>query len=215
VRGEDRRRAATRDHGHRDAGALEHLERALEEHARAGLAIGKRHEPLEAEIGQAHGGPRQLQGRLGRLHAVAAEARVALDEERHLDAGRARALRDPARHHVVVEHDREPAQPPRQRDEPLDLGAPDDVEREQHVIRDAGVGEDLDLAKLLARDADGAGGHLQAAERRNLVGLHVRPIGDAVTRQVVVHAPDVALDDVEPDGHGGCVELGHAGHRME
>jgi hypothetical protein len=32
---------------------------------------------------------------------------------------------------------------------------------------------------------------------------------------MVVDAPDVALDDVEADGHRGCIELGHAGHRME
>src|SRR5439155_967849 len=43
----------------------------------------------------------------------------------------------------------------------------------------------------------------------------LRPIGDAEPGEMVVDAPDVALDDVEADGHRGRIELSYTGHRME
>src|SRR2546422_9213633 len=92
LRGEDRGRAPARDDGHGDARALEQLERALQELARAGLAVGEGHEALEAQAAQPHGGSSQLERRLWGLGAGAPEARVALDAERDLGPRRARRL---------------------------------------------------------------------------------------------------------------------------
>ena len=69
----------------------------------------------------------------------------------------------------------------------------DDVEREQHVVRHAGVGEHLDLAELLAGDAHRAGLHLQLAQRRDLVRLDVRTVREAVLREMPLHARGCCL----------------------
>src|SRR5882724_2484450 len=74
------------------------------------------------------------------------------------------AAREAAGDDLVVEHDGQPLEPPRQRQQPLDLGAPEDVEGQQHVVSDAGLGEHLDLAELLAGDALSTGGHLHPAQ---------------------------------------------------
>src|SRR5206468_11488244 len=66
---------------------------------------------------------------------------------------RARRLTEAAGDDLVVEHDGQPREPPRQRQQPLALGTPEDVEGQQHVVGDAGLGEHLDLAELLAGDA--------------------------------------------------------------
>jgi hypothetical protein len=63
-------------------------------------------------------------------------------------------------------------------------------------------------AELLAGDADGAGLHLHAADRGDLVRLDVRPVPDGVPREMRLHAADVVPHDVEVDGDGGRVEVG-------
>ncbi len=78
-----------------------------------------------------------------------------------------------------------------QRRQPLGLGIAEDVVGEQDVVGDAGLGHDLDLAELLARDADRAGLHLQRGERWDLVGLDVRTIGDTVPSKKLLGALDI------------------------
>ena len=72
--------------------------------------------------------------------------------------------------------------------------------------------EDLRLADLLDRDAHGAGRHLHPADGGDLVGLHVRPVADAVPIEVRLHAPDVRLHDGEVDGHRRGLQVAHIGH---
>ena len=117
-------------------------------------------------------------------------------------------LRQPARHHLVVDHDRHALEPPDQRGEPLGLGIAQHVVGEQDVVGDAGIRHHLDLAELLAGDADRAGIHLQLGQRRDLVRLDVRPVGEAVARERLLRAADVRLDDVEVDHDRGCIEIG-------
>ncbi len=121
-------------------------------------------------------------------------------------------FRPKAREHFVVEDDREPSEPTTQGHEAVGLVATQDVEGEQHVVRHVGVGEDLDLAEFLARDPDGARGHLHPANLGDLVRFDVRPVGDAVLVQVRLHPADVGFHDVEIDGHGRRVEVARARH---
>src|SRR5439155_25308747 len=62
----------------------------------------------------------------------------------------------------------------------------------------------------LAEGADGEASRarieLDATEPKALVGLGVRPQGDASAGEGVAEAPGVALDDVEIDHDGGGVE---------
>jgi hypothetical protein len=193
---------------HRHARLLEEGERALEEDTGLGVAVGERHEPVEVEPGQPHSQASPVQRRLRGLHAGAPEARIALDEESHVDPAPPAGLRETPGHHLVVEHDRQAANPLDQAHEALGLDQTEDVVGEQHVLGEPGIGEDLDLAQLLAGDAKGAGGELQAADGRDLVRLDVRPVADAVAVEVGLHPPDVALHDVEADGDRGRIELG-------
>src|SRR4030095_14769409 len=87
-----------------------------------------------------------------------------------------------------------------------------DVEREEDVVGDAGVDEDLDFTELLTGNADRARRHLHTPDRGNLVRLDVRPVGDAVPRQVGLHAGDVVAHDVEIDGDDGRVQVRDGGH---
>ena len=149
----------------------------------------------------------------GALHAVAAAAGVALDQEADIDAVALAGFRKPARHHLVVEHDRHALEAPDQRGEPLGLGVAQHVVGEQDVVGDAGIRHHLDLAELLAGDADRAGVDLQLRQRRDLVRLDVRAVGEAVARERVLRALDVRLDDVEVDDNRGCIEIGdQSGH---
>ena len=50
---------------------------------------------------------------------------------------------------------------------------------------------------------------LHGGDRRDLVGLDVRAVAAAGTRDDVLHPGDVALDAVEVDGHDRGVEVGH------
>ena len=92
------------------------------------------------------------------------------------------------------------------------LAAAENVVGEQHVVGHPGVHEDLDLAELLAGDADGARRHLHLADGGDLVRLDVRAVADAVAGEVRLHAADVVLHDVQVDGDGGRVELADRGH---
>ena len=173
------------------------------------LGLGGRegHQPFELHVRQLHRLAREIERGLRALHAVAAEAGVAFDQEADVDAVALAGLRQPARHHLVVEHHRHALEPPDQRGEPLGLGLAQHVVGEQDVVGDAGVGHHLDLAELLAGDADRAGLHLHLGERRDLVRLDVRAVGEAVARERVLRAPDVGLDDVEVDDDRGCIEI--------
>ena len=156
---------------------------------------------------------REIERGLRVLHAVARAAGVALDQEADVDAVALAGLRQSARHHLVVDHDRHALEAPDQRDEPLGLGVAQHVVGEQDVVGDAGVRHHLDLAELLAGDADRAGVDLHLGERRNLVRLDVRAVGEAVAGERLLRALDVRLDDVEVDDDGGRIEVcNRSGH---
>ena len=67
----------------------------------------------------------------------------------------------------------------------------------------AGVGHHLGLAEFLAGDAPGAGGDLKFCQQRALVGLDMRPVGDAGRIAGGLNPRDVALDPVHVDDGGG------------
>ena len=158
--------------------------------------------------GEPHDRPCEIECLVGRLDARPPEARVALDQEAHVGAGRRRGLGQLARHDVVVEDHREAAHALDQRHEPVGLLSAEDVVGQEDVVGDAGVDEHLDLAELLARDADGARVHLHPPDRGDLVRLDVRPIADAVAREMGLNAADVVPHDVEVDGDGRRIEVG-------
>jgi len=124
------------------------------------------------------------------------------------------SIRKLPRDDLVVEHDGQPSESAGQRHEPLGLLAPEDVEGQENVVGDPGVGEHLHLAELLAGDADGAGPHLQLAERGNLVRLDVRTVRDAVPVEVLLHPPDVVLHDVQADRDGRRVQVFDERHAL-
>jgi hypothetical protein len=192
--------------------ALEQRQRLLEKSTRRGRPQRKRHDAFEVHSRHLHDRAREIDRGLRRLHAVAAHAGIAFDEKAHVDTVADGRFGEALRDDLVVEHDGEPPQALGQRHQPVGLGAADDVEREQDVVGDAGVGEDFDLAQLLAGDPGRARLHLQLPERGNLVRLDVRSIGDAVLGQMRLHAADVVLHDRQIDGDGGCVEVGDRGH---
>ena len=66
-----------------------------------------------------------------------------------------------------------------------------------------GVGHHLGLAEFLAGDAPGAGLDLHGGDHRALVGLDMRPVGDACGIAGRLDAGDVALDPVHVDDGGG------------
>src|SRR6185437_9374638 len=81
------------------------------------------------------------------------------------------------------------------------------IVRDQDVV-DPGVCHDLGLAELLAGDALRASGDLQLCEQRALVGLDMRPVGDAGCVTGRLDTGDVALDPVHvDDGAGRAVFL--------
>ena len=100
---EDARCAAARDGAHRDAGAFEELQGALEEDAGGRVAVGEGHETLEVKPGEPHGRQCQVERVVRRLDAVPAEARVAFDEERDVQTVGRAGLGEAARDHFVVE----------------------------------------------------------------------------------------------------------------
>ncbi len=208
LRREERGRAAPGDDRHRDPRLLEESERALEEIACVRVSIGEGHEPLEMHPRQPHDRAGQVEGLVRRLHSRAAEARVALDEEPHVGSGVRRGVGQLARDDGVVEHHREAAHALDQRHEPVGLLAAEDVVGQEHVVGDAPVDEHLDLAELLAGDADGSGFDLHPSDRRDLVRLDVRPIADGVPREMRLNAADIVAHDVEVDGDDRRVEVG-------
>ena len=70
--------------GTANAGALEQAKRLVEEVVRARKPARERHQALELHSRQRIVGARQVERRLRRLHAVAAHAGVAFDEEAHV-----------------------------------------------------------------------------------------------------------------------------------
>ncbi len=70
-------------------------------------------------------------------------------------------------------------------------------------VADAGLRHHCGLAEFLAGDAFGAGGDLKFRQQRTLVGLDVRPIGDAGGIAGGLDPRDVALDAVHVDDSGG------------
>ena len=82
----------------------------------------------------------------------------------------------------------------------------EEVVGDQDVVL-AALGHDLGLAELLAGDAAGARIALHGGDDRALVGLDVRPVGDAGRIAQGLHPRDVALDHVEIDHDGRRPEL--------
>ena len=99
-------------------------------------------------------------------------------------------------------YDGEPLHPLRELHQPVGLLFADDVEGEQDVVGDAGIGEDLDLAELLAGDADSPGFHLHLPDRGDLVRLDVRPVAEPMRGDRRLRPRDVRFQAVEQDGDG-------------
>ena len=98
-----------------------------------------------------------------------------------------------------------------QRGEARHLLLAEQIVADQDVV-DAGIHHHLGLADLLAGDALGAGRDLHLRQHRALVGLDVRPVGDAGRIARRLDARDVALDPVHvDDGAGRAVFAGDFG----
>ncbi len=78
----------------------------------------------------------------------------------------------------------------------------DQIVADQDVV-DPGFRHHLGLADLLAGDALGAGRDLHLRQQRALVGLDMRPVGDAGGVAGHLDAGDVALDAVHVDDSAG------------
>jgi hypothetical protein len=110
---------------------------------------------------------------LRRLHAAASAAGVALDQHSQRLARR-KISGKPIDRDAAVGHNLEIADALVKRRQSRELFEADNVEGDQDVL-EAGGGKHLRLGDLLAIDALGAGGNLLRCERRNLVGLDMRP----------------------------------------
>ena len=161
--------------------------------------------PLEAAISRA-----SAIGFGRGFDAGAFAAGVAFDHDRERPAGSRRGLRQACDHDRIVGGDRH-VRLGLQRAEPRHLLVADQIVADQDVV-DAGLGHHLGLAEFLAGDALGAGRDLQLCQHRALVGLDMRPVGDAGRIAGGLHARDVALDAVHVDhGNGRAVFAGDFG----
>ena len=187
--------------------------RALARRPQPRAALGHRrigHEPGEAETIEAGHDLSEVDGLLGRLDAGAPEARVALDQEIHLQALPCEHARERRRGRSGVADDAH-RHATGERREPLRLGGADEREAEQDVV-EAGVGHHLGLTQLLACDPVRAGIDLEPCEARQLVRLDVRPERERVLVAVALHAGDVPPDGVEVDGQHRRLEVGEPRH---
>ena len=200
--------AAPADLRHLDAGAGEALQCVLQ--ARADDRVGR----VDEEAGelQVRPGDDLLRQRNDLLRRCAGALDFGLQVRHDADADalcRGGGLQ--AIQHLAVVGAYRDAAAARQPGEARGLLRPDDVVGQLDVIK-AGVEKDLDLAQLLAGDADGAGLLLNAGDFRALVRLDVRPKGQAVAVAVSLHARDVAFHAREVDEDGGRVEVTGVGH---
>ena len=168
--------------------------------------VGKHHQSPKAYARQPLGEPRQRQ-RIGRcLHAVAAETRIAFDQNRQFAIARPRCNREPGEHGLVVRHDRKPRHPFSEVHQSPGLTGAYNIEGDQHVVANAGIRENLGLAEFLASEPDRAGLDLHGADGRYLVRFDMRPIVSAVRRDHALHTVDILLQAVEQDSDTGRIE---------
>ena len=146
----------------------------------------------------------------GRLDAGALAPGVAFDHDRKRAAGSGGGLRQAGDHGRIVGGDRHVGLG-LQRAEAGHLLLADQIVADQDVV-DPGIRHHLGLAELLAGDALGAGRDLHLRQQRALVGLDMRPVGDAGGIAGRLDARDVALDAVHvDDGAGRAVFAGDFG----
>ncbi len=140
-----------------------------------------------------------------RLHAGPLAARVALDDDAERPACNLACGRQAGDGGGVVcgHHDLRALQQPPQA---TDFFLTQDVVADEDIV-DAPVDHHLCLAEFLAGDAPGACRDLHPGERRALVRLDMRPVGDAGRIAQPLHAGDVGLDPVQIDHHGRRAEL--------
>ena len=157
---------------------------------------------------------------LGRCHhAGTLAAGVAFHHHVEIAAGDGCGTRQPGDDDGIVGGNRD-FRPGEQRAEAADLLLAENVVGDQDVV-EPGIGHHLGLADFLAGDAAGAGVALHGGDHGALVGLDVRPVGDARGVAQRLDTGDVALHHVEVDDHGGRAELprdvglqGFQGHRL-
>ena len=196
------RRAAGRDHRGIEPVRAHAGQRLVVEFLRLGPAgLGRvQHEAAEFQPLRGRDLARQRDGLGRRLDAGALAPGVAFDHDRERPAGCCRRLRQARDHDRIVGGDRHVGLG-LQRAEPRHLLVADQIVADQDVV-DPGIRHHLGLADLLAGDALGAGRDLHLREHRALVGLDMRPVGDAGGIAGRLDARDVALDPVHVD-HGG------------
>ena len=135
---------------------------------------------------------------------------VAFDHDRQRAAGSGGGLRQARDHGRIVGGDRHVGLG-LQRGEAGHLLLADQIVADQDVV-DPGFRHHLGLADLLAGDALGAGRDLHLRQQRALVGLDMRPVGDAGRIAGHLDPRDVALDAVHVDhGAGRAVFTGDLG----
>ena len=162
-------------------------------------------QPLEAEPAGVADEAREA-GRLGPgRHAAAALTDVDLDQHVEADARGLGGGGEVGNVVGVVGHDTD-ARELGGIDQAPQLGAADDLGGDEDV-GDAGGGHDLGLAELGATNSTRAGVELHLGQRRRLVRLGVRPIGDAGLGRKIPHARDVALQRVGVDHQHRRIEV--------
>ena len=163
----------------RDAARLKSSIARVKNSSVRGAVFGKTIRPSKRDAAAVHGSLASSSAASGRLHAVAAEAGVAFDQHgtsrpRAAPRRRGRAARPRCR--------RPRRAAGRARTSSISrsvLAAPTMLKVMSRSSVTPGVDEHFGLAELLAGQADGAGRDLHLADRRDLVGLDVRPVGPA------------------------------------
>ena len=131
------------------------------------------------------------------MHAVAPGARVAFDQHRNVAArhlpGRAQAFDNL----LAVGHDGD-VDALRQCGEAFKFMSPHNIEGQQHV-GDAGIGHHFGLAEFLHGDAARAQLNLRLGKGHQLMGLDMRPVGNAQLVAARLPFLEVVLDDADVD----------------
>ena len=148
----------------------------------------------------------ELERRLARFGARPVHADVDFDYHPRATAARNRGEVEIAHVARVVDGDDDVGQL-EEAHQPLDLGAADNLVRDQDVA-DAARGHDLGFAELGAGDAERAGRQQLVRQRRNLDGLGVRAPADTRLAARGGHARDVALHDIQVQQQRRRVEVG-------
>ena len=174
-----------------------------------GLTIhlaGKAHDTDELDSSEACDFPCERPRLLGRLHAAASKPCVDLDPDWNRQPAGGRRLRDALEHLVGVRADADVGGGG-EFTQALPLASSPDGVGDKEVAYPM-PGEELCFSQLCDGEAGAAGGQLALGDGEKLVGLGMRPQGDARVGGESCHPLNVPVQPGEVEDESGCVELG-------